>query len=114
MARVGRAWYGRIMRSSLIDVLAQDFVRTARAKGLGRARVLFRHARKAWEEGKIDLVELGTEMGRHRRELFDLVGSVGADTRIIDLELAGESIEELPQSRKRNDVAVDVPVGEDA
>jgi hypothetical protein len=77
-------------------------------------RVLFRHARKAWEEGKIDLVELGTEMGRHRRELFDLVGSVAADTRIIDLELAGESIEELPQSRKRNDVAADVPVEEDA
>lgn len=77
-------------------------------------RVLFRHARKAWEEGKIDLVELGTEMGRHRRELFDLVGSVAADTRIIDLELAGESIEELPQSHKRNDVAANVPVEEDA
>jgi hypothetical protein len=77
-------------------------------------RVLFRHARKAWEEGKIDLVELGTEMSRHRRELFDLVGSVAADTRIIDLELEGESIEELPQARKRNDVAANVAVGEDA
>ena len=77
-------------------------------------RVLFRDARKAWEEGKIDLVQLGTEMSRHWRELFDLVGSVGADTRIIDLELAGESIEELPQSHKRNDVAADVPVEEDA
>jgi peptide/nickel transport system permease protein len=41
---IGAGWYGRIMRSSLIDVLAQDFVRTARAKGLGRARVLLRHA----------------------------------------------------------------------
>jgi len=41
---IGAGWYGRIMRSSLIDVLAQDFVRTARAKGLGRTRVLFRHA----------------------------------------------------------------------
>ena len=85
-------------------------------------RALFRHARKAWEEGKIDLVELGTEMRRHRRELFDLVGSVAADTdrtrealnRIIDLELAGESSEELPQSPKRNDVAASMPVGEDA
>jgi hypothetical protein len=53
-------------------------------------------------------------MGRHRRELFDLVGSVAADTRIIDLELAGESIEELPQSHKRKDVAANVPVEEDA
>ncbi|WP_221288299.1 ABC transporter permease [Amaricoccus macauensis] len=41
---IGAGWYGRIMRSSLIDVLAQDFVRTARAKGLARSRVLFRHA----------------------------------------------------------------------
>ena len=32
-------------------------------------RDLFRDARKAWEEGKVDLVELGTEMSRHRREL---------------------------------------------
>jgi peptide/nickel transport system permease protein len=41
---IGAGWYGRIMRSSLIEVLAQDFVRTARAKGLARRRVLFRHA----------------------------------------------------------------------
>jgi peptide/nickel transport system permease protein len=41
---IGAGWYGRIMRSSLIDVLGQDFVRTARAKGLARWRVLFRHA----------------------------------------------------------------------
>lgn len=41
---IGAGWYGRIMRSSLVDVLRQDFVRTARAKGLTRGRVLFRHA----------------------------------------------------------------------
>ena len=41
---IGAGWYGRIVRSSLIDVLGQDFVRTARAKGLTRWRVLFRHA----------------------------------------------------------------------
>lgn len=68
-------------------------------------RVLFRDARKAWQEGKIDLVQLGTEMSRHRRELFDLVGSVAADTHTIDLQLVGETIEELPQSGRRNGVA---------
>ena len=41
---IGAGWYGRMMRSSLIDVLDRDFVRTARAKGLARWRVLFRHA----------------------------------------------------------------------
>ena len=77
-------------------------------------RILFRDARKAWEEGKIDLVQLGTEMSRHRRELFDLVGSVAADTHTIDLELVGETIEELPQSGKRNGVAACVPAEEEA
>ena len=34
----------RQMRSSLLDVLQQDYARTARAKGLGRRRLLVRHA----------------------------------------------------------------------
>jgi ABC-type dipeptide/oligopeptide/nickel transport system permease component len=33
----------RIVRTSMLDVLGEDYVRTARAKGLGRARILFRH-----------------------------------------------------------------------
>ncbi|CAN0580637.1 unnamed protein product, partial [Ectocarpus sp. 12 AP-2014] len=34
----------RVMRSALIDVLGEDFVRTARAKGLTRRQALWRHA----------------------------------------------------------------------
>ena len=34
----------RVMRSALIDVLGQDFMRTARAKGLSRRQALWRHA----------------------------------------------------------------------
>ena len=41
---LGSGWYSRMMRSSMIDVLRQDFIRTARAKGLGRARIMLRHA----------------------------------------------------------------------
>jgi peptide/nickel transport system permease protein len=33
-----------MVRSAMIDVLNQDYVRTARAKGLSRARVVLRHA----------------------------------------------------------------------
>ena len=33
----------RVMRSSLLDVLGEDFMRTARAKGLSRRRALWRH-----------------------------------------------------------------------
>ena len=41
---LGAGWYSRMMRSSMIDVLRQDYVRTARSKGLTRAKVLFGHA----------------------------------------------------------------------
>jgi peptide/nickel transport system permease protein len=40
------ALIARITRASLLDVLAQDYVRTARAKGLSSWVVLFRHALK--------------------------------------------------------------------
>lgn len=33
----------RVMRSSLLDVLGEDFIRTARAKGLSARRALWRH-----------------------------------------------------------------------
>jgi peptide/nickel transport system permease protein len=41
---LGGGWYARVTRSSMIDVLRQDFIVTARAKGAGRARVLLVHA----------------------------------------------------------------------
>ncbi len=40
---LGAGWYSRMMRSSMIDVLAQDFVRTARAKGLAKIHIISRH-----------------------------------------------------------------------
>lgn len=41
---LGAGWYARMVRSTMIDVLNQDYVRTARAKGLSTARILMRHA----------------------------------------------------------------------
>ncbi|MET0008795.1 MAG: nickel ABC transporter permease [Candidatus Thiodiazotropha sp. 6PLUC9] len=39
----------RMVRSSLLEVLGEDFVRTARAKGLSELKVIWRHAmRNAW------------------------------------------------------------------
>ena len=40
----GAGWYARVIRSSLLDVLSRDYVRTARAKGLSASRVVVRHA----------------------------------------------------------------------
>jgi peptide/nickel transport system permease protein len=39
----GAAWYARMMRSSALDILAADYVRTARAKGLAGKTVVTRH-----------------------------------------------------------------------
>ncbi|WP_430260429.1 ABC transporter permease [Neorhizobium sp. IRS_2294] len=41
---LGAGWYARMVRSAMIDVLNQDYVRTARAKGLSSRRITFRHA----------------------------------------------------------------------
>ncbi|MGB4827328.1 MAG: ABC transporter permease [Paracoccaceae bacterium] len=41
---LGSGWYSRMMRSSMIEVMRADFIRTARAKGLTRARVVLGHA----------------------------------------------------------------------
>lgn len=38
------AFLSRFMRSAVLEVLVQDYVRTARAKGCSKGRVLFRHA----------------------------------------------------------------------
>jgi peptide/nickel transport system permease protein len=41
---LGGGWYARMTRSAMIDVLRQDYIVTARAKGAGPARVLLVHA----------------------------------------------------------------------
>ena len=38
------AYVARIMRTSMLDVLSQDYIRTARAKGLTKRQVVLRHA----------------------------------------------------------------------
>ena len=42
----GGATLARQLRSSLIDVLDQDYIRTAEAKGLKRRKIVFKHALK--------------------------------------------------------------------
>ncbi|HEY4182131.1 MAG TPA: ABC transporter permease [Kofleriaceae bacterium] len=44
LATVGIALYARVTRSELIDSLGEDYVRTARAKGVRERDVLLRHA----------------------------------------------------------------------
>jgi peptide/nickel transport system permease protein len=46
LALISLAGYSRYMRSSMLEVLQQDYIRTAKSKGLGRRYVLFTHALK--------------------------------------------------------------------
>ncbi len=40
------AWYSRFLRSSMLEVINQDYIRTARAKGQSERVVLYKHALK--------------------------------------------------------------------
>ena len=44
LASVSTAYAARIMRSQLLDVMNQDYIRTARAKGVPGWKVIFKHA----------------------------------------------------------------------
>ncbi|MEE6175702.1 ABC transporter permease [Mycobacterium sp. 050134] len=43
LALIAAAGYSRYQRNAMLDVLGQDFIRTARAKGLTRRRALLKH-----------------------------------------------------------------------
>jgi len=38
------AYVSRLTRGGMLEIMTQDFIRTARAKGVGEVRILFRHA----------------------------------------------------------------------
>lgn len=44
LALVSTAIWSRYMRSSMLDVINQDYIRTARAKGVSERNILFHHA----------------------------------------------------------------------
>lgn len=46
LAGVYSALIARVTRASMLDVLRRDYIRTAKAKGVPRRRILFRHALK--------------------------------------------------------------------
>jgi peptide/nickel transport system permease protein len=65
LAAVTAATYSRLTRSSLLEVLGEDYIRTARSKGLSEERVVYRHGlRSALTPVVTQLgVDLGTLLG---------------------------------------------------
>ena len=72
----------RLSRGSLLDTLGEDFIRTARAKGLTERRVLFRHAIRAAMTPVVS--QLGVDVGT-------LLGGVVVVEQVFGLQGIGQT-----------------------
>jgi peptide/nickel transport system permease protein len=65
LATIGIAYYARVVRSELVDILGEDFIRTARAKGLSERAIVGRHALRAALGPLVTLIgiDLGVLLG---------------------------------------------------
>lgn len=65
LASVSAAYVARLMRSQMIEVMRQDYIRTAAAKGLSRPAVIWRHALRNALIPVVTFIglDLGTLMG---------------------------------------------------
>lgn len=61
LALVCAAIYARLSRGQLLEIMGEDYVRTARAKGLREGRVVYRHALRSALPALI--TQLGTDLG---------------------------------------------------
>jgi hypothetical protein len=79
---------GEPLRSK-VHSLGEEVIRHADEED----RELLRNARRAWEDGKVDLVGLGIQMQSRRRDLFTLVGSAAVETCAFDIDLPAEAVQ---------------------
>ncbi len=83
LATVQVAVYSRLTRGSLLDVLGEDYIRTARAKGLAERRVIYRHGLRA------ALVPVTTQFGVDIATLIS--GAIVTET-VFGLQGVGQSL----------------------
>jgi peptide/nickel transport system permease protein len=65
LAFVTAATYSRLTRGTLLEVLSEDYIRTARAKGLSERRVVYRHGLRSALTPIVTLlgIDIGTLLG---------------------------------------------------
>jgi peptide/nickel transport system permease protein len=65
LAAVTAATYSRLTRSSLLEVLGEDYIRTARSKGLSEDRVVYHHGLRSALTPVVTLlgIDVGTLLG---------------------------------------------------
>jgi peptide/nickel transport system permease protein len=76
------ATYTRLTRGSMLDVLGEDYIRTARAKGLRERRVVYRHALRS------ALTPVVTQFGI---DLGQLIGGVVVTETVFSLPGLGKT-----------------------
>jgi peptide/nickel transport system permease protein len=82
LAAVQAAVYTRLMRGQLLDTLGEDYIRTARAKGLSERRVTYRHGVRAALTPVVS--QLGVDIGQ-------LLGGVVVTEAVFGLGGLGET-----------------------
>jgi peptide/nickel transport system permease protein len=89
LALLSAAVYTRLTRGSMLDVLGEDYIRTARSKGLSENRVIYRHALRS------ALTPVVTQFGI---DLGQLVGGVVVVETVFSLPGLGKvSIDAINQ-----------------
>lgn len=74
-------WYSRMTRASVLEVLREDFVRTARAKGVSEWRVIIRHVLRA------SLTPMTTMFGM---DVAGLIGGTVIVEQVFNLQGLGQ------------------------
>jgi peptide/nickel transport system permease protein len=82
LALVLAATYTRLTRSSMLDVLGEDYIKTARSKGLRERRVVYRHALRS------ALTPVVTQFGI---DLGQLIGGVVITETVFSLPGLGKT-----------------------
>ncbi len=83
LALIQAAIYTRLTRGSMLDVLGEDYIRTARAKGLSERRVTYRHALRS------ALTPVATQFGI---DLGQLIGGVIIVETVFSLPGLGKTV----------------------
>ena len=83
LALVSAATYSRLTRGSLLDALGEDYIRTARAKGLTERRVIYRHGLRAALTPVV--TQLGVDVGT-------LIGGAVVTESVFNLGGVGQAL----------------------
>ena len=88
LALVSAATYTRLTRASMLEVLGEDYVRTARSKGIRESRVITRHALRSAMTPVV--TQFGIDVGA-------LVGGVVVTETVFSLPGLGKTVDRRHQ-----------------